>query len=112
MFFKIFIYYLFGYTGSKLWHVGSSSLTKDRTWTPALGAWSLSHWTIQVVLEAWVYNRLSLSLNIQIALSIHKFIRRRRQLVPNDLWKKVHLSWTSPARQLVGVPSTQCRVAI
>ena len=85
VFLKYLFIYLFGYTGSKLWHVGSSCLTKDRTWTPALGAWSLSHWTI---LEAWVYNRLSLSLNIQIALSIHKFIRRRRQLVPNDFWKE------------------------
>ena len=36
LFFKIFIY-LLGYTGSKLWHVGSSSLTKDGTWTPCIG---------------------------------------------------------------------------
>ena len=32
-----------------LWHVGSSSLTRDRTWAPALGAWSLSHWTTRQV---------------------------------------------------------------
>ena len=27
--------------------MASSSLTRDRTWSPALGAWSLSHWTPQ-----------------------------------------------------------------
>ena len=29
----------------QLWHVGSSSLTRDQTWAPALGAKSFSHWT-------------------------------------------------------------------
>ena len=31
-------------------HVGSSSLTRDRTWAPAQGTWSLSHWTTRKVL--------------------------------------------------------------
>ena len=35
--------YLFGCTGSSLWHVGSSPLTEPRA--PALGAQSLRHWT-------------------------------------------------------------------
>ena len=35
--------YVFGCTGSSLWHVGSSPLTE--LWAPALGAQSLSHWT-------------------------------------------------------------------
>ena len=30
---------------SSWWHVGSSSLTRDQTQAPALGAWSLSQWT-------------------------------------------------------------------
>ena len=30
---------------SLLWHVGSSSLTRDQTWAPCTGSWSLSHWT-------------------------------------------------------------------
>ena len=29
--------------------MGSSSLTRDRTWAPALGAQSLSHWTTEEV---------------------------------------------------------------
>ena len=29
----------------QLWHVGTSSLTRDQTQAPALVAWSLSHWT-------------------------------------------------------------------
>ena len=32
------IYYLFDCTGSKLWHVGSSSLTRDWTWAPCIGS--------------------------------------------------------------------------
>ena len=35
---------------SSLWHVGSSSLTRDQTMAPALGAESLSHWTTREVL--------------------------------------------------------------
>ena len=38
--------YLFGCAGSQLKHVGSSSMTRDQTGSPAIGAWSLSHWTI------------------------------------------------------------------
>ena len=41
--------YLFGCCTSQLWYVGSSSLTKDRAWVPALGTWSLSHWTTREV---------------------------------------------------------------
>ena len=60
-FLKIFIFiYLFGYAGSGCgtwdflvvnsaacelivaWHVGSSFLTWDQTWTPALSVWSLN----------------------------------------------------------------------
>ena len=36
-FFLIFIY-LFGHAGSWLWHVGSSSLTRDWTWAPCAGS--------------------------------------------------------------------------
>ena len=32
-----------------MWHVESSSLTRDRTWAPALGVQSLSHWTTREV---------------------------------------------------------------
>ena len=32
-----------------LWHVGSSSLTRDRTETPAQGVWNLSHWISEEV---------------------------------------------------------------
>ena len=32
-----------------LWHVGSSSLTRDRTQAPALGVWSLKCWTMREV---------------------------------------------------------------
>ena len=41
--------YLFGSTGSQLWCVGSSSLTRTRTWPHALGAQRLSHWTTSEV---------------------------------------------------------------
>ena len=37
LFFLIFIY-LFGCSGSQLQHVGSSSLTRDRTWAPCTGS--------------------------------------------------------------------------
>ena len=42
-----------------MWHVGSSSLTRDRTWDPALGAQGLSHWTTRKVsfTESWVEER-------------------------------------------------------
>ena len=59
MFLKcLFIFvYLFGYTESYLWHVGSfklkhagsTSLTRDETWAPALGAQSLNCWTTRKV---------------------------------------------------------------
>ena len=32
-------------------HMGSSSLTRDRIWPPALGAWNPSHWTTREVPE-------------------------------------------------------------
>jgi len=34
----------------RLWHVGYSSLTRDQTSAPALGAQSLNHWTTRAVL--------------------------------------------------------------
>ena len=40
-----FIIYLFWLCWSQLQHAGSSSLTRDQTQVPALGAQSLSHWT-------------------------------------------------------------------
>ena len=41
--------YLLGCAGAPLWHMGSSSVTRDQTGAPALGAWSLSHWTTRKV---------------------------------------------------------------
>ena len=41
--------YVFGFSGSLLRQVGSSSLTRDWTRAPALGARSLSHWTTREV---------------------------------------------------------------
>ena len=46
----LFLKYLFGCARSWLRHVGSSSLTRDGTQTPALVAQSLSHWTTREVL--------------------------------------------------------------
>ena len=37
-FLKIIFIYLFGCTGFKLQHVGSSSLTRDRSWAPCIGS--------------------------------------------------------------------------
>ena len=48
-FFFLFTCFLFGYAGSQLQHVGSSSLTRGQTRAPALGAWSLSLWTTREV---------------------------------------------------------------
>ena len=31
------------------WRVGSSSLTRDGTWAPALGEWSLNRWATREV---------------------------------------------------------------
>ena len=42
-------------------HVGSSFLTRDQTWAPALGSQSLSHWTTKEVPEGF-------SLNNEVAL--------------------------------------------
>ena len=39
-----------------MWHVRSSSLTRDRTRVPALGAQSLSHWTTG---KSWVFFQFS-----------------------------------------------------
>ena len=41
--------YLLGCAGASLWHMGSSSMTREQTGAPALGAWSLSHWTTRKV---------------------------------------------------------------
>jgi len=41
---------------SYLWHAGSSALTRDPTWPPALGAWSLSHWTAREVHACLISN--------------------------------------------------------
>ena len=41
--------YLFVCPGSSLPYVGSSSLNRDEPRTPALGVWSLSHWTTREV---------------------------------------------------------------
>ena len=51
---KIFIYLAepgltCGMRDLYLWHVGSSFLTGDQTWTPSLGVGSLSHWTTREV---------------------------------------------------------------
>ena len=40
-----FIIYFFGRSRFLLEHTGSSSLTRDQTHAPALGVWSLNHWT-------------------------------------------------------------------
>ena len=39
------------YSMWNLWlqHVGSSSLTRDRTQAPCIGVWSLRHWTTREV---------------------------------------------------------------
>ena len=34
----IFIFLKFGNARSLLWHVGSSSLTRDQTWAPCIGS--------------------------------------------------------------------------
>lgn len=34
---------------SSLWHVESSSLTRDQTWAPCVGSRVLSHWTARQV---------------------------------------------------------------
>ena len=43
--------YFFGFVGSSLQHVGSSSLTRNEPRPLASGIWSLSHWTTRGVLE-------------------------------------------------------------
>ena len=62
VFLKIFIFiYSFDCTESQLqqwnlqlYHLASCSLAKDQTLAPALGAWSLSHWTTR---EVWLYKK-------------------------------------------------------
>ena len=48
--FKNVCIYVFDFSGSLLRQVGSSSLTRDWTLAPVLGARSLSHWTTREVL--------------------------------------------------------------
>ena len=43
----------------QLQHVGPSSLTRGRTWLPALGAPSLTHWTTREVPMLFHYNQLN-----------------------------------------------------
>ena len=47
--------YLFVWAGSSLQLVGSSSLTRDQTWAPALGAQSVSPWTTREVPQTAFY---------------------------------------------------------
>ena len=44
-----FLFNSFDCTRSSLQHVGSSSLTRDRTQAPCIGAQSLNHWTTREV---------------------------------------------------------------
>ena len=55
---------LYYYYGPTAWHVGSSFLTRDRTWPviepalPALEAWSLNPWTIRAGKSYYRYSYL------------------------------------------------------
>ena len=60
--FFILIFSLFSCTGFYLWHVGSSSLTKNWTWAPALRAHDLSHWTSREVPDWRVLKQGSMAL--------------------------------------------------
>ena len=42
--------------------MGSSSLTRDRTWAPALGVWSLSHWATREVPPAHLFKQVTIIL--------------------------------------------------
>ena len=44
-----------GFGDIYLQHVGSSSLTRHQTHAPALGAWSLSHWTTREVPKCIIF---------------------------------------------------------
>ena len=52
----IYIYLYVCHLFNCLWHVGSSSLTKERPRPPALGTWSLGHWTTREVLGLFSEN--------------------------------------------------------
>ena len=41
-----------------LWHVGTSSLTRDKTQSPALATWSLSHWTTRLSPKLYLLNNM------------------------------------------------------
>lgn len=43
--------YFYLFLGHLIWHVGFSSPTRIEPVHPALGAWSLIHWTIREVLK-------------------------------------------------------------
>ena len=45
----IYIIYIYAYLFFKLQHVGSSSLIRDQTLAPPLGAQGLRHWTVREV---------------------------------------------------------------
>ena len=57
---KIFISFFFFFFGCTMQHV-ESSLTRDWTYAPSLGAQNLNHWTIREILQFlnWLFSRVA-----------------------------------------------------
>ena len=81
--------YLFGCPRSLLQRGGSSSLTWDQTWTPALGAQSLSHWAAREVPAGSHFSREGTAAGVSCEESCTSQPQRGR---PNA---QIHRSWRS-----------------
>ena len=115
-FFLIFIYFAAPgliFCTRSLWsslrHAGSSSLMRDRTWPPALGAWSLSHWTTReipppgllsllktfhqlcLLFASWSRHSKWLQLHLYLQLSTKTFCPLSRDQVSIRRWKEAAL---------------------
>ena len=94
--------YLLGCAGASLWHMRSSSTTRDQSGAPALAAWSLSYWTSREVPKC-------------------PFPSQQREFwmayegkpASRAFWApKPHLSYLRPPPLMGGVPETILLVAI
>ena len=129
--------YLFGCAGifscsmwTQLWHVGSRSLTTDRTWFPSLEVQCLSHWTTREVPQTsdgncllicwpshiWIIQKPassnttwpSFSNFLSISLLIELLLRRGRKKSSSS--STLQLGKWSRAGLLQGTPFNTCSV--
>ena len=91
---------------SWLRHVGSGSLTRDWTWSPALGTQNLNHWTtkeVPMVSFRWgpqmrIKGSFFLDHNVKLSLALSTNVRQRATVQTFSLsWMTNKCAWSETA---------------